>query len=92
MIKTTDLLSLPFYERSAFTGSCGKLCYKILKTTEEDKKQLRAFCWEGPFASDKVEDSKKQSFCTDFSEDGLKQITDWLNQSAKELTPTNINL
>ena len=79
MIERKQLLALSFYEKSPFTGSDGKLRYRIEKLLEDDTKMLLATAWFGIFAFDHTPDDEKQTFKADFSEDGMEQIINWLS-------------
>ncbi len=79
MISYQQLLTLGFYELSPFTGSDGEKCFKIEKTNADDEKKLIAYAWKGPFAFDHTSDDDKRTFLTEFSQNGLCEISDWLN-------------
>lgn len=80
MIVREDLLNLNFYKKAAFTGSCGIFCYKIEKRDDG----LTASIWKGPYCSDATPMEAKEFKDFEFSEDGMKQIADWLNAYVKE--------
>ncbi|MDD6194087.1 MAG: hypothetical protein PUB19_04200 [Lachnospiraceae bacterium] len=85
MIERKSLLALNFYKSSPFTGSDGNLRYRIEKIqlpiegSEDTETKLQATVWPGPYAFAKTEDEKKTTFVAAFSEDGLQDITDWIN-------------
>lgn len=84
MIERKDLLSLNFYESRPFTGSDGKMRYRVEKlleeTTDGASPRLQATVWPGPYAFAKTEDEKKTRHTAPFSEDGLQELTEWMNQ------------
>ena len=80
MVERNRLLSLSFYEKSPFTGSDGLLRYRIEKTETDGKKQLLASAWFGEFAFDHTPDEDKSTHTSDFSEEGLSALCDWLNE------------
>lgn len=86
MIERKSLLALNFYKSSPFTGSDGNLRYRIEKVqlpvegSEETESKLQATIWPGPFAFANTPDEKKTTFLAAFSEEGLQDITDWINQ------------
>lgn len=86
MIERKSLLALNFYKSSPFTGSDGNLRYRIEKVqlpvegSDDSELKLQATVWPGPYAFAKTEDEKKTTFVAAFSEDGLQEITDWINQ------------
>ncbi len=86
MLERKALLALNFYKRKPFTGSDGNLRYRIEKVelpiadSEETETKLQATIWPGPFAFAKTPDEKKTTYQTAFSEEGLQDITQWINQ------------
>lgn len=84
MIKRKDLLTLNFYESSPFTGSDGTMRYRVEKLSEEtsdaDAPLLQATIWPGPYAFAKTEEEKKTHHTAPFSEDGLQELAEWMNQ------------
>ncbi|MBE5897238.1 MAG: GNAT family acetyltransferase [Lachnospiraceae bacterium] len=86
MLVKKDILSLEFYKKSAFTGSLGNMRYRIVKdvTGEGDDTitKLKVAIWPGPFAYDKTDASQMTYQLFDFSDEGLEQITTWLNDNA----------
>lgn len=85
MIERKSLLALNFYKSSPFTGSDGNLRYRIEKVelpiegSEDTETKLQATVWPGPFAFANTADEKKTTYVAAFSEDGLQDITDWIN-------------
>ena len=88
MMNYKDLLSIPFYKKSAFTGSRGNMRYRIEKAEIEENdttiEKLKVATWPGPFAYDKTDSSKIQFQLFDFSDEGLKQIATFLDSAASE--------
>ena len=85
MIDRKDILSLNFYKKTKFTGSCQGMCYLIRKESKEDGSQmLKAYLWPGPYAFAATDDSLKQSEEFEFSDEGLSQVTAWLNLKIEE--------
>lgn len=85
MIERKSLLALNFYKSSPFTGSDGNLRYRIEKVelaiegSEDTETKLQATVWPGPFAFAHTADEKKTTYVAAFSEDGMQDITDWIN-------------
>lgn len=79
-MKRKDLLSLNFYKKSPFTGSEKGIRYKIEKSEEE---KLVAWIWPEPFAFNETEDALKTSRTFEFSENGLEEITSWINEVSR---------
>ena len=84
-----DLLPLSFLKMSAYTGSKGKLRYRMemAEEGEEDQKEvfLLLHTWTTPFAFDKTpaEEMTEDRFA--FSEKGIQEIIDFLNKRLAEI-------
>ena len=75
MIERSDLLALGFYKKEAFTGSFQGMRYRIAKADDS----LSVTIWPEPFCFEKTPDSEKQTEIFPFSEEGLCQVTEYLN-------------
>ena len=90
MIDRKRLLSLGYYKKAAsFTGSDKNKCYKIERVTielgpEETESKFQATIWPGPFAFDNTADELKQTRQADFTEEGLMELVDWMNETKVE--------
>ncbi len=88
MLKRTDLLALNFYKSSPFTGSLGNLRYRVEKVelpiedSEDTEKKLQATIWPGPLAFAATADEKKTTYLAAFSDEGLIDITNWINSQS----------
>ncbi|MGN0484053.1 MAG: GNAT family acetyltransferase [Lachnospiraceae bacterium] len=85
MIERKDLLSMPYYKKTHYTGSYKGMHYKIEKVekdTAEGEKQpnFRVTIWPGPLNIEKTPDEKKQYQEFPFTKEGLDNICDWLNE------------
>ena len=78
MINSKDIASIPFLKKSPYTGSYQGMRYRIQKEEIEEKLHLKVFAWKEPFAFDKTPEEEKISEIFDFSDDGLKNILEWL--------------
>ncbi len=82
MVDLTGCVSIPYFKKAVFTGSCGKMRYLIGKAEDEKKNiVLQVWYWEGPYASDKVPLLQKTTELFPFTEDGISQAVAWLNQA-----------
>lgn len=79
-----DILPLSFINKSPFTGSKGKIRYKLWMFEEDGGKKIKAVWWPGPFCFDKTPDEEKTEAVFPFSEDGILEIISWLNAAKKE--------
>lgn len=80
MTQRKDLLQLSFYKLSPYFGSDGDTRYKIEK--EDDHFKLTT--WPGPYSFDNTDESLMHYETFEFSDDGLQQIVDYLNQNDEE--------
>lgn len=85
LIERHDLLALNFYKSSPFTGSDGNMRYRVEKITEdsaseESRTLLQATIWPEPYAYAVTPDDQKVRHTADFSEDGMQQLVDWMNE------------
>ena len=80
MINPKDIASIPFLKKSPYTGSFQGMRYRIQKEEIEEQLYLRVFVWKEPFSFDKTPDEEKISELFDFSNDGLKNILEWLEK------------
>lgn len=86
MIEKDSLLTLPFYNKTSFTGSYMGMRYKLSKEKikideNKDSTILKAYVFPGPFSFDA---SPKEHMITnqfDFSEQGISDACDWLNET-----------
>ncbi len=81
MIDRHDLLALPFYKKSAFTGSEKEMCYRIERIVTEEQEHFQATLWPGPYCYDKTGDDVKITHQEDFSEAGLVALIHWMNET-----------
>ncbi len=107
MIHRKDLLAMSFYEKSPFTGSEGRMCYRVEKIMQEipssesedasdnagsdssgepkTQKMLQATVWPGPYCYTVTAEEKKIRQTAEFSDEGLEQLVDWMNQQAQNI-------
>ena len=82
MIERKRLLSLGYYKKApSFTGSDKNKCYKIetIHPEDTDTDMFQATIWPGPFSSENTPDEKKQINTAEFTEEGLQELVDWMN-------------
>ena len=88
MIEKKDLLSIPFYKKSAFTGSYEGMRYRIRCVKTEEESSFEAAIWPGPYIFDATADDQKETCTFPFTDEGLAQIAEWLNAKWQE-SPEN---
>lgn len=79
MIKTEDILNLNFYKKEKFTGSYQGMRYLIKK----DEDVFIATIWPGPYNFASTPDEQKTVASFPFTEEGKKQVVDWMNEQWK---------
>ena len=79
MVERNRLFPLSFFEKSPFTGSDKRLRYRIEKQESDGEKHFLVTAWHGEFAFDYTPEEEKVTRNAPFSEEGLDEITDWLN-------------
>ena len=69
MIQRSDILSIPFLKKSAYTGSFQGMRYRLekWKPEEAENESLRVAVWNGPYNYDvtKEEEKECQKICDD---------------------------
>ncbi len=88
MLTRNDFLSLNFVKKEDFTGSYKGIRFLLRQETEDDEKKLKVFLWSEPFGFEATDDDKKLVKLFDFSEDGLSQAIDWLNENYEDVKYT----
>ncbi|MBE6006372.1 MAG: hypothetical protein IJH93_03735 [Lachnospiraceae bacterium] len=92
-ISREELFPFVHYEYGeAYYGSCGNMRYRLAREplenvhfTPPDKRgeaSLRAVVWKGPMGYAATEESLKTQKLFPFSEEGMEQAADWLNEQA----------
>ena len=96
-IESKDLFNINFYKSSPFYGSFRGMNYRIIKYAPENtsdahsdfddpivKECLRVTTWNDPYIYDVTPDEEKTSADFPFSNEGLEQITAYLNRIWEE--------
>lgn len=92
-ISRAELFPFVHYEYGeAYYGSCGNMRYRIAREplqnvhyTPSDKRgeaSLRVVVWNGPYGYSATDDALKTEKLFSFSEEGLQQAAEWLDQQA----------
>lgn len=84
MVKRTDVFNINFYKKEHFSGSLGKMHYRIAKKEEEDKKNLQVTVWPGPYNYDTTAEELKERAEFAFSNEGLDNVVVYLNKRYQE--------
>lgn len=81
MIQRTDLLQIPFYKKSCFTGSYKGMRYRIEKSSEDEQDCFLVYAFPGPYNFDSTADDTKIKSTFPFDSEGLGAVCDWLNET-----------
>lgn len=84
MIQRNDLFSIPFYDKTCFSGSYRGMRFRLEKHTKEKESVLLVTYWPGPYAYTATPDDKKKTNTFEYSEAGISLACDWLNQIYEE--------
>lgn len=88
MIERVQLFPINFYKKSNFSGSDGKMNFRLGKAEieegEEKKTILQGTIWEGPFCYEVTPKEKMETKNFDYSDDGICQAMDWFNEKSSE--------
>ena len=80
MLTYDEALNLNYYKKTSFTGWMKPLRFLIKQEKpEEGEPVFHAWVWPGPYTFDLTEDSHKIDKTAPFSEEGKKEIVDWIN-------------
>ena len=80
MLTRDDFLSLNFVKKEDFTGSHQGMRFMLHQETVEEEKKLKVYVWSEPFGFDATPDEQKLSELFAFSEEGLAQAINWMNE------------
>ncbi|MCI8300487.1 MAG: hypothetical protein HFI69_09070 [Lachnospiraceae bacterium] len=91
MIERKDILSVPYLKKTTFTGSYEGLRFRfaVVKREAESKEGeeqggerqvLEITAWEAPYCYDATPEEKKLRIDREFSEEGIQQGIEWLNE------------
>ena len=80
MINREDILSMEYLKKSEFTGCHKGMRYRLEGVSKEEGKCLLATVWPEPFNYLKTPEEKKQIAFFAFSEEGMAQAVDWMNE------------
>lgn len=85
MLSREDFLSLNFVKKEDFTGSHRGMRFMLHQETVEEEKKLKVYIWSEPFGFEATPDEKKISRLFEFSEEGLSQAIDWMNENYEDI-------
>ena len=81
MLTYDDALNLNYYKKTSFSGWVRPVRFLIKREQPEDGDALfRAWIWPGPYNFESTDDSLKIEHTAPFTEEGKRQIVDWINE------------
>lgn len=84
MIERKDLFSIPFYDKTTYSGSYCGMRFRIEKYIQEDETFLLATYWPGPFCYSATSPELMHSQTFPYSPEGIDAACNWLNQSYED--------
>ena len=85
MIDLKGMISINLLKKEPFTGSCGKLRFRLYKEKSGENDVIRAFYWMGIYCWEATEEKEKISKDFPFTTDGIWEAVDWLNRIAEQM-------
>ena len=85
MLSREDFLSLNFVKKEDFTGSHRGMRFMLHQETVEEEKKLKVYLWSEPFGFEATPDEEKVSALFEFSEEGLSQAINWMNENYESI-------
>ncbi len=80
MIEKDKFHVLNYVKKEEYTGSMEGMRYMLRKITVEEDTKLEVTIWPEPFGYAKTPEQKKQRMEFAFSNEGLEQAVDWMNE------------
>ncbi|WP_333651154.1 GNAT family acetyltransferase [Lacrimispora sp.] len=80
MLVKEKFVPLQFFKREAYTGSRKGMRYRVAKAEDG----LEAVVYPGPYCYEATEEEKKTRVVFPFSDEGLGQVVDWINEQYEE--------
>ena len=80
MIERNDILSIPYLKKTTFCGSYQGMRFLFKLEKGEEKNTLAVICWPEPYSFDLTKDEAKTRQEFEFSEEGIQNAVDWLNE------------
>ena len=81
MLTYDEVLNLNYYKKTSYTGWMKPLRFLIKQEKPEEGDPIfHAWVWPGPYIFDLTKDELKLDKKAPFSEDGKKEIVDWINE------------
>ena len=93
MLTYDDALNMNYYKKTSYTGWMGGMRFLIKREVPEVAEGeeplppfFHAWVWPGPYIFDLTDASLKQDITFPFTEEGRKQVVDWVNERFEQDT------
>ena len=83
MLNKDTFVPMQFFKKEAYTGSMKGMRYRIKKEEEE----LSVVVYPEPYCYEVTPEEKKIRASFPFTEEGRKQVVDWINHQYEENRP-----
>lgn len=83
MLNKKDFQIFNYVKKEEYTGSTDGMRYMLKKKTEGEDTFLEVIIWPEPLGYAKTPENKKQRRDFTFSNDGLEEAVDWINDQWK---------
>lgn len=81
MLTYDEVLNLNYYKKTSYTGWMSPVRFLIKQEKpEEGEPFFHAWVWPGPYIFDLTDDNLKLDTTAPFTEEGKRQIVDWINE------------
>ena len=80
MLKKETFVPIQFFKKEAYTGSMNGMRYRL----KEEEEGLEAAVYPEPYCYEATPDEQKTKTVFPFSEEGLEQALNWINQQYEE--------
>lgn len=84
MINKEEFHVLNFVKKEEYTGSMDGMRYMLKKKTQEEDPLLEVIIWPEPLGYAKTPEKRKQRKDFVFTEGGLEEAVDWMNEQLIE--------
>lgn len=85
LIDLKGMISINLLKKEPFTGSSGKLRFRLYKEKAGEEDVIRASYWLGAYCWEATKDEEKISKDFPFTTDGIWEAVEWLNHMVEQV-------
>ena len=85
LIDLKGMISINLLKKEPFTGSNGKLRFRLYKEKAGEEDVIRASYWIGVYCWEATKDEEKISKDFPFTTDGIWEAVEWLNHMVEQM-------